>query len=248
LKFVHQVNPKLIFMKFKGLQFLVSTAAAIIFCSYILYETGEKRPTSTSEIDRTKDKVLLDVLVKSIENSHFQPKLLNDQFSEDVYSLYLKRLDYNKRFLLSSDVEKLSEYQTKIDDQIKAGNYVFFDLTNELLKERVSEVKEFYQDILDNPFDFSSNETIELDEEKRDFQKNKKDLKSFWHKSLKYEALTRIMIWSASRRRRQKKMIHLRFCLLTKWRQKREKICEKATTAFLIVWKSGLVTISKKSI
>ena len=179
-------------MKFKGLQFLVSTAAAIIFCSYILYETGEKRPTSTSEIDRTKDKVLLDVLVKSIENSHFQPKLLNDQFSEDVYSLYLKRLDYNKRFLLSSDIEKLSEYQTKIDDQIKAGNYVFFDLTNELLKERVSEVKEFYQDILDNPFDFSSNETIELDEEKRDFQKNKKDLKSFWHKSLKYEALTRI--------------------------------------------------------
>jgi len=179
-------------MKFKGLQLIVSTTAAIVLCSYILYETGERVVDTSSEIDRTKDKVLLDVLVRSIENSHFEPKPLNDQFSEDVYNLYLKRLDYNKRFLLQSDVDKLSEFKTKIDDQIKAGNYTFFDLTNEILKERVGEIKEFYQEILDKPFDFSINETIDLDEENREFQKNKKDLKAFWHKSLKYEALTRI--------------------------------------------------------
>jgi carboxyl-terminal processing protease len=179
-------------MKFKGLQLIVSTTAAIVLCSYILYETGERVVDTSSEIDRTKDKVLLDVLVRSIENSHFEPKPLNDQFSEDVYNLYLKRLDYNKRFLLQSDVDKLSEFKTKIDDQIKAGNYTFFDLTNEILKERVGEIKEFYQEILDKPFDFSINETIDLDEENRVFQKNKKDLKAFWHKSLKYEALTRI--------------------------------------------------------
>jgi carboxyl-terminal processing protease len=179
-------------MKFKGLQLIVSTTAAIVLCSYILYETGERVVDASSEIDRTKDKVLLDVLVRSIENSHFEPKPLNDQFSEDVYNLYLKRLDYNKRFLLQSDVDKLSEFKTKIDDQIKAGNYTFFDLTNEILRERVGEIKEFYQEILDKPFDFSINETIDLDEENREFQKNKKDLKAFWHKSLKYEALTRI--------------------------------------------------------
>jgi len=179
-------------MKFKGLQLIVSTTAAIVLCSYILYETGERVVDTSSEIDRTKDKVLLDVLVRSIENSHFEPKPLNDQFSEDVYNLYLKRLDYNKRFLLQSDVDKLSEFKTKIDDQIKAGNYTFFDLTNEILRERVGEIKEFYQEILDKPFDFSINETIDLDEENREFQKNKKDLKAFWHKSLKYEALTRI--------------------------------------------------------
>ena len=179
-------------MKFKGLQLLISTAAAIVLCSYILYETGERVVDPSSEIDRTKDKVLLDVLVKSIENSRFQPKLLNDQFSEDVYAFYLKRLDYNKRFLLESDVEQLSAYKKKIDDQIKAGNYEFFDLSNDILKKRVSEIKGFYQDILDEPFDFSTNETIDLDEETRDYQKNKKDLKQFWHKSLKYEALTRI--------------------------------------------------------
>jgi len=179
-------------MKFKGLQLIVSTTAAIVLCSYILYETGERVVDTSSEIDRTKDKVLLDVLVRSIENSHFEPKPLNDQFSEDVYNLYLKRLDYNKRFLLQSDVDKLSEFKTKIDDQIKAGNYTFFDLTNEILRERVGEIKEFYQEILDKPFDFSINETIDLDEENREFQKNKKDLKAFWYKSLKYEALTRI--------------------------------------------------------
>ena len=179
-------------MKLKGLQLLVSTAAAILLCSYILYETGEKPTDSTSEIDHTKDKVLLDVLVKSIENSHFQPKSLNDQFSEDVYTNYLKRLDFNKRFLLKSDSERLATYKTKLDDQIKAGNYEFFDVTYAILKERVGEIKAFYQEILDEPFNFSTNETIDLDEENRDYQKTKKGLKEFWHKSLKYEALTRI--------------------------------------------------------
>ncbi len=179
-------------MKLKGIQLIVSTAAAIILCSYILYETEERGEASTTEIDRTKDKVLLDVLVKSIENSHFQPKVLNDEFSENVYTLYLKRIDFNKRFFLEADIARLSEYKTKIDDQIKAGNYVFFDLTNDILRERVGEVKIIYQEILESPFDFSSNETIELDEEKRDFPKNKKELKAFWQKSLKYEALTRI--------------------------------------------------------
>jgi len=186
------VNPKAKNMKLKGLQLLVSTAAAILLCSYILYETGEKPTDSTSEIDHTKDKVLLDVLVKSIENSHFQPKSLNDQFSEDVYTNYLKRLDFNKRFLLKSDSERLATYKTKLDDQIKAGNYEFFDVTYAILKERVGEIKAFYQEILDEPFNFSTNETIDLDEENRDYQKTKKGLKEFWHKSLKYEALTRI--------------------------------------------------------
>ncbi|MEX2597471.1 MAG: carboxy terminal-processing peptidase [Salibacteraceae bacterium] len=178
-------------MKFKGLQLLVSTGAALLLCSYILYETGGN-PRPSSDVDQAKDRVLMEVLIKSLQNSHFEPKVLNDEFSENVYSLYLKRLDFNKRFLLQKDVEVLERYKTDLDDLIKAGDYTFFDKSYELFMERVKLAKGIYPEILNQPFDFEEEEHIDLDEEHRSFSKNEKELKEFWRKSLKYQTLTRI--------------------------------------------------------
>lgn len=179
-------------MKFRGLQLLFSTGAAILLCSYILYETGGGALPKSDSADVRKDRVLLEVLMKSLENSHFQTKVLDDDFSEDVYDLYLERLDFNKRFMLQEDVKTLERYKTQLDDQIKDGSYAFFDLSFDLYKKRTAEAQAYYPGILEKPFDFSAAEEIELDEEKRDFAKTKKDLKEFWRKSLKYQTLTRI--------------------------------------------------------
>lgn len=180
-------------MKFRGLQLLLSTGAAILLCSYILYETGGGGAQQMSEnSDLRKDRVLLEVLMKSLENSHFQPKQVNDEFSEDVYELYLERLDFNKRFLLKDDVKELERHKFQLDDQIRSGSYEFFDRSYELYSKRTNEARSYYPEILDKAFDFTLEEEIELDEEKRDFAKSKKELKEFWHKSLKYQALTRI--------------------------------------------------------
>lgn len=179
-------------MKFRGLQLLLSTSAAILLCSYILYETGGGTRAMADDPDARKDRVLLEVLMKSLENSHFQPKTLNDAFSEDVYDLYLERLDFNKRFLLKDDVKDLERYKLQLDDQIRTGSYEFFDLSFDLYTKRLKEARAYYPEILEKAFDFSVDEDIELDEEKRDFAKNKKDLQEFWRKSLKYQALTRI--------------------------------------------------------
>jgi carboxyl-terminal processing protease len=180
-------------MKFRGLQLLLSTSAAILLCSYILYETGGGGAQQMSENpDLRKDRVLLEVLMKSLENSHFQPKQVNDEFSEDVYELYLERLDFNKRFLLKDDVKELERHKFQLDDQIRSGSYEFFDRSYELYSKRTNEARSYYPEILDKAFDFTLEEEIELDEEKRDFAKSKKELKEFWRKSLKYQALTRI--------------------------------------------------------
>jgi carboxyl-terminal processing protease len=130
--------------------------------------------------------------MKSLENSHFQPKQVNDEFSEDVYELYLERLDFNKRFLLKDDVKELERHKFQLDDQIRSGSYEFFDRSYELYSKRTNEARSYYPEILDKAFDFTLEEEIELDEEKRDFAKSKKELKEFWRKSLKYQALTRI--------------------------------------------------------
>ncbi|NQV51544.1 MAG: carboxy terminal-processing peptidase [Flavobacteriales bacterium] len=179
-------------MKFKGIQLLLSTAAAILFCSYILYETSAEKGASLDSADQVKDKVLVDVLMQSLKSNHLAPRNIDDAFSKDVFTLYLERLDYNKRFLLSEDIDALKKFETSIDDQIIAGDYSFFNLSYALFMSRTKEAKEYYTKILEEPFDFSKKEFLELDEEKRPYLKTRKELESFWFKSLKYEALTRI--------------------------------------------------------
>jgi len=179
-------------MRIRGLQILLSTASAILLCSYILYETSADKGAYLSPDEQTKDKVLIEVLIKSISSNHLSPRSVDDEMSQDIFDLYLKRLDYNKRFLLQEDLKELNKYRTQIDDQINKGEFTFFDLSFDLFMKRTSEAREYYTEILEEPFDFSTNETLELEEEKRNFCSSKKELKDLWFKSLKYEALTRI--------------------------------------------------------
>ena len=137
-------------------------------------------------------KVLINVLLRSLNTTHYQPLILNDEFSKRVFELYLKRLDYNKRFLTSSDVEQLRKYQYQIDDEVKIGSYELFDLSTEIIKNKLKEVEIFYKDLLSRPFDFEKNEIIELDPEKIDYAADNAALKEAWRKSLKYQTLSRL--------------------------------------------------------
>lgn len=177
-------------MKFKGVQFLVSTAVAILFSSYIIREIG---PADVPKGDEeNKNKVLIGMLMNSIQSGHFEPKPVDDDFSQGAFDLYLERLDFSKRFLLKQDVEALRVYENKVDDQINAGEFDLFDKSWEVLQARLKEAQSYYKEILEKPFDFNKNETLELDEEKRDFAATRDELKDHWRKLLKYQTLTRI--------------------------------------------------------
>jgi len=134
----------------------------------------------------------MQVLINSLKSSHYSPKQINDEFSEDVFDLYLKRLDYAKRFLLEEDVQKLSKHKSQIDDAIKTSDYEFFDLSFEILTKRVKESRSYYEELLSESFDYSEGGQVELDGEKRGFQSTKKELKALWSQLLKYQMMARI--------------------------------------------------------
>lgn len=178
-------------MKSKIFPFVLAAAAAILLSSAIVRHAGSPAVTALSA-DAGKDQVLMKLIMDVLESNHYQPQELNDEFSRKVFDLYLERLDYSKRFLLAQDVEALREYETKLDDQIKAGDFKFLDFSFELLQRRLKEAQGYYTEALEKPFDFEVNESIETDEEKRTFSKNRDELKMQWHRLLKYQVLSRI--------------------------------------------------------
>lgn len=150
--------------------------------------TGDSLP---AQQQYTKDEVVAQILLNSLEKGHYSPIEVNDELSKRTFTLLLKRMDYNKNFLLQQDVAKLRAYETQIDDELRRGTNELFVLSNTLLQQRIKEAQAYTEDILSHPFDFSTNEYFELDPEKRDFAKSEDDLKDMWRRMLKYQALLR---------------------------------------------------------
>ena len=139
--------------------------------------------------DPNKDKLLVELVSVVLDRLHYDPKIIDDDFSKSVYDDYIKAIDPQKRFLLKSDIENFDQYKLLIDDQIKSSSIDFFNLTYETLMLRVDEVESFYIDILDNPFDFNIDENLNTDFEQLDYAVGLNDKISIWRKRLKLSTL-----------------------------------------------------------
>lgn len=156
----------------------------------VLFAFGSCSFTSKVDNDPNKDKLLIQIITMALEQLHFEPKDINDDFSKEVYSDYLQAVDPFKRYFIKQDIKEFKAFETKIDDQLKAYDISFFNLVNEKMLIRQQEAKSYFKDILDKPFDFSKDEFYNADFEKLEFPKNKKALKERWRKQLKYTVLS----------------------------------------------------------
>ena len=139
--------------------------------------------------DPNKDKLLVELISVVLDRLHYDPKIIDDDFSKSVYDDYIKAIDPQKRFLLKSDIEKFDQYQLLIDDQIKSSSTDFFNLTYETLMSRVNDVESFYKEILNTPFDFNIDETLNIDFEELDYAADLSDHIAIWRKRLKLSTL-----------------------------------------------------------
>lgn len=135
--------------------------------------------------------ILMKAVNASLQGAHYDPAIINDEFSEKAFKLYLKNLDANKRLLSKSDVKQLDKFEKEIDDEIKNGTYNLFNASLKLVNKQTTLTEQFFEDILAQPFDFNINEEVDFDEE-IPYAKNDKELKDKWRKYLKYSVLTKL--------------------------------------------------------
>jgi len=138
-----------------------------------------------------KDKLLLEIISYVLDRGHFDPKDINDKFSENVYMSYLENIDGQHRFFLKSDINAFNSYRYLIDNEIKNTQVEFFNLSFEKLMERMAQVEGFYKSLLETPFDFSIKDEINLDFKKASYANNLIELRAIWRKRLKLNALER---------------------------------------------------------
>ena len=158
----------------------------IVFIAIILFGFSF---SSKKFSDPNKEKLLIEVVKYVVEKGHYSALDIDDKISEKIYNTYIEQLDAQKRFFLQSDIRQFEKYKFRLDDQIKDQDLTFFNLVYETSRERINEVKTYYEEIMSNSFDFSSNENINLDFENKSFARSKNEIKNRWRKQLKYSTL-----------------------------------------------------------
>ena len=146
--------------------------------------------SSSSDIyNPDKDKLLIEVISYVMQRGHYDPKDIDDTFSEHVFDNYIKGIDGQHRFFLQSDINNFKRYRDEIDDQIKEADVSFFNLTYDRLLIRMGQVKEFYGELLNYPFDFSLKDSINLNFEEIPYARTLNGLKELWRKRFKLSTL-----------------------------------------------------------
>ncbi|TBN02764.1 tail-specific protease [Hyunsoonleella flava] len=146
--------------------------------------------TSKTFDDTDKDKLLLQVITYILQNGHFDPIKLNDNFSEELFNGYIEQIDPVKRYFYESDYKDFQKYKTELDDQLKAFDITFFNVVHTRMKHRIDEAKAIYKAVLSQPFDYTIDETFDTNYDNIDFVKNKKEMKERWRKQLKFSTLS----------------------------------------------------------
>ncbi len=126
-----------------------------------------------------------------LEVAHYSPQKIDDAFSKKIFDKYIETLDPEKNIFLASDIRELKKFELTIDDELHGAEIQFFHAVEQVYTNRVKELNNLYQSLLEQPFQFNTDETIVLDPAKLDFPRNEQSRKESWKKKFKFLTLER---------------------------------------------------------
>jgi len=184
---------KRIFLRHIEVSCLAVSVLLVIFCFGTAL--GNISSNSSNSDDAWRAKLISNLIRTKFSTQHYSHKKIDDSLSEAAFNLFLKQLDFQKRFLLQEDVKTLKAYADRIDDEINSGVISLPDAAAAIMDKRVEQVRGIVDQQLDHGFDFNRQETIETDPEKRDFPADMQQLQDLWRKILKYEVANKLLTY-----------------------------------------------------
>jgi len=171
---------------------------------------------------QSKRKLVIETVMKTLLNGHFSPRDVDDSFSVHVYNKFLSDMDGSKLFFTKQDMKVIEKFKFDLDDEIKGNSTVFFDTVDAIFIRRMASAEKYYQDILEKPFTFNTNESLELNADKEEYAANETELIARWRLFLKYRTLVKYVDLKADQEKRKE----------NNGKENKESVAIKDTTRF----------------
>ena len=167
---------------------------SIFFMSFTIGREHDSQDTylrSQDDLEPTELQSKVCMIVTGIlEKYHYRRVNLNDSLSSVIFDDYLKALDNNKMFFVSSDIRSFEKYRYALDDDFVSGDLdPAFEIYN-LYQERFKARNAYAIQLTSKNFDFTRNEDLEVDREKEPWANSQEELNDLWRKTVKSQYLS----------------------------------------------------------
>jgi carboxyl-terminal processing protease len=193
-------------------------ASLLVFLVILFSTTGSGIAKNIQEVEQKKNSLVGYVLANELPAFHFSHKKMNESLSLEAFDLYLKQLDYQKKFLLSSDVTMLRSFSPHIADNLMHGTNVLPETGYDIMKERIDQGEKMVDQIMAAGFDVESDEVYETDPKKIVYVNDLKGLKDRWRKIMKAQVIYRYLELAEDQKKAKEKLPDDEL-----WKQAKEK-------------------------
>jgi carboxyl-terminal processing protease len=127
---------------------------------------------------------------------HYRGQTIDDELSKRYLAEYLDQLDPLKGYFLQSDIDEFSQWQTKLDDLAKRGDikpgFFIFNRLRDRATAQLNWNIALLQDS-DHLFDFTTDDSLLLDGDKRQWLADTVAARDFWYKRIKNSIISLLL-------------------------------------------------------
>lgn len=166
---------------------LQAISCLILFVASFSAQSAELEPKATH---RT---TTLEILAK-LELRHFETITVDDKLSEHFLDSYLNSIDGNRQIFLQQDIANYQkQYSTRLDDALKRGDVspgftIFNQYHGRMIAQLERQLATIDQTI--KGFDFTKNESVQIDRSKADWPATRGEIDDLFRKRLKAASLS----------------------------------------------------------
>jgi carboxyl-terminal processing protease len=164
---------------------------ATVFLFGSLFFAFNTFKTENPESPELRQRKLLSTIGHLLESEHYDPRRIDDTFSKEVFNAYFKALDPEKNVFLQTDIDSLSKYMYTIDDEIHGATISFQPAVSLIYDRRIKEAQALFNQSMDQPFDFSKDDSVQLNTDKLGYPKNEAERAKRWEMLMKYRTIER---------------------------------------------------------
>jgi carboxyl-terminal processing protease len=131
----------------------------------------------------------LDKIEKLIKYQHYKSKPIDDSLSVYTFTTFINKLDEDSRLFIDPEIEALKKHQNQIDDYLATKNCSFLNEVYLTYTNAVNRYEKIIDNIINSPFQYKRNDTIQFSRKNFPFAKNEAELVNLYQKSILFNVL-----------------------------------------------------------
>jgi len=138
------------------------------------------------------------LVASMLQQAHYEDRALDDEVSEQWFDTWLDTLDYQRMYLLDSDVERFRSRRSDLDDAVQSSPPDLSLATEmfSLARQRIHERAAYAQELLEGPIDVTDDEAWVPDRHEAElpFASSAEELDELWRRRVESDYIAALLV------------------------------------------------------